>query len=119
MRDAAGSDALSDPAPINEKLLHRLMAADAVVVSDEAGMIAGFAVVDGDRIHLLVDATQRSKGIGRDLLAWACEAVGTAGHVAATLVLAPASRAERHYRAAGWTEAGRSAAGGAILEKRC
>jgi len=115
LRDAAGSEVLSDPALISGEMLRRLIAADAVVAWDEAGMIAGFAAVDDDRVHLLVDAAQRSKGIGRHLLAWACEAVRAAGYATATLVLAPDSTAERHYRAAGWMEVGRSAAGGAIL----
>jgi len=116
IRDRAGADALSDPALITEADLSRLVAAGRVMVADEAGLIAGFAAADSDHIHLLVDTAQRSRGIGRNLLAWACDAVRQAGHAAAILTLAVGSTAERHYRAAGWVEIGRSA-GGAVLKK--
>lgn len=115
IRDAAGDDALSDPARLTD--LRGQIAGGAVMVWDEAGDIAGFTAVDGDTIHLLVDPTLRDRGIGRDLLAWACGAVRDGGHGAATIALAPNSCAERHYRAAGWQTAGRSATGGAVLKK--
>jgi GNAT superfamily N-acetyltransferase len=86
-------------------------------VADEAGSSAGFAATDGDHIHLLVDTAQRSRGIGRALLAWACDAVREAGHAVAILTLAAGSTAERHYRAAGWVEVARSPAGGVVLKK--
>jgi GNAT superfamily N-acetyltransferase len=119
IRDRAGADALSDPALVTEADLHRLIAAGAVMVADETGSIVGFAGIDGDRIHLLVDTARRSKGIGRALLAWACAAVCEAGHNAATLTLAAENTAERHYHAVGWGEIGRSPAGGVVLKKPC
>jgi GNAT superfamily N-acetyltransferase len=119
IRNRAGADALSDPALIKETDLRRLIAAGAVMVADDGGTVAGFAVIDGDRIRLLVDTAQRSKGIGRALLAWACDAVREAGHTAATLTLAAENTTERHYRAAGWGEIGRSPSGGVVLKKPC
>ena len=117
--DHAEADALSDPALVVEVDLYQLIAAGAVTIADEAGEIAGFAAIDGDHIHLLVDTAQRSKGIGRALLAWACDAVRAAGHAAVILTLSGESTAERHYRAAGWTEIGRSSSGGVVLKKPC
>jgi GNAT superfamily N-acetyltransferase len=119
IRNRAGADALSDPALVKEADLHRLIAAGAVMVADETGSIVGFAGIDGNRIHLLVDTAQRSKGLGRALLYWACDAVRDAGHTAATLTLAAQNTTERHYRAAGWGEIGRSPAGGVVLKKPC
>ncbi len=117
IRDAAGDDALSDPALLTEDGLRRLAGEGAAIVWDEAGEIAGFAAVDRDRVHLLVDPARRDRGIGRDLLAWACGAVRDGGHGIATVALAPNGSAERHYRAAGWEAAGCSATGGLILRK--
>jgi GNAT superfamily N-acetyltransferase len=117
IRDGAGADALSDPALVAEADLRRLIAGSAVTVWDDGGGIAGFAAVDGEAVRLLVDTAARGKAIGRDLLAWACDAMRAAGGTAATVVLAPESAAERHYRAASWINAGTSPAGGAVLKK--
>ena len=117
LRDGSGDDALSDPTLVTEAELRRLIAAGAVSVSEEDGTVAGFVAVADGAIQLLVDPAQRSKGIGRELLAAACAAVKEAGHISATLTLAPGGTAERHYRAAGWCEAGRTAAGGVVLKK--
>jgi GNAT superfamily N-acetyltransferase len=117
IRDGAGSDALSDPAAVTGDLLRRLIAAGAVTVAEADGAIAGFAAIDGAAVHLLVDPAQRSRGIGRALLAAACTTLKDAGAGAATLTLAPQSLTVRHYRAAGWSEIGRSASGGLVLKK--
>jgi GNAT superfamily N-acetyltransferase len=118
IRERSGADALSDPALVDEDELARLIADGAVRVWDEAGAPVGFAVVDGAIIHLLVASAARSKGVGRTLLAYACNCVKEAGHAAATVSLAAGSTAAPHYRAAGWVEAGRSATGGLVLKKR-
>jgi GNAT superfamily N-acetyltransferase len=117
IRDAAGVDALSDPALVIEADLRRLIAAGSVNVWDEAGEIAGFAAVDEETIHLLVNTVARGKGGGRELLATACAALMAAGHIAATLTLAPGGTAERHYSAAGWLAAGETPMGGTVLKK--
>ena len=117
IRDGAGADALSDPALVTQAALRRLIAAGAVSVWDEEGRVVGFSAVDGEAIHLLVDPDARGRGIGRELLASACAALERAGHAAATLALAPGGTAERHYRAAGWSEARRLATGGVVLKK--
>jgi GNAT superfamily N-acetyltransferase len=117
IRDASGSDALSDPRLVDEAELRRLIDSGAAVVWDEEGTVAGFAAADGAAIHLLVDSGARGRGAGRALLAWACDKVRAAGYAAATLSLAPGSGAARHYLAAGWAEAGRSATDGTVLKK--
>ncbi len=117
IRDRSGPDALSDPRLVTEPDLRRWIAASAIVVSDEGGEVAGFAATEKGTLHLLVDATARGKGIGRDLLADACRAIEKGGHAAATLSLASRGTAERHYRAAGWIEAGRTATGGLVLKR--
>jgi len=115
--DRADADALSDPALVTEPLLRRLIAAGSVAVWDAAGHVLGFTAIDGGAIRLLVDPAHRSKGIGRELLAAACALIENAGHATAMLTLAPDSTAERHYRAAGWREEGRTPAGGLVLKK--
>lgn len=119
IRDRAGADALSDPALITEAGLRRLIAAGTGTVAEEAGSPAGFAAIDGEHIHLLVDTARRNQGLGRALLDRACDAVRDAGFAAAVLTLAAESIAERHYRAAGWIQIGRSPAGGVVLKKPC
>jgi GNAT superfamily N-acetyltransferase len=117
IRDASGADALSDPALADAALLRRLIAGGAVTVWDDSGKVIGFAATDGAAIHLLVDRAARGEGVGRALLGWACDAIREAGHAAAIVTLAACGSAERHYLAAGWTEAGRSANGATVLKK--
>ena len=116
IRDASGADALSDPAMIVETDLARSITAGTVSVWDENGQLQGFAAVDGAAIHLLVAATERGKGVGRALLDAACARAQQAG-CAATLSIPAGGSAERHYRAAGWIEAGTSPTGGLVLKK--
>jgi len=117
IRDASGADALSDPKLIDEVSLTRLIAAGAVIVWVDDGRMVGFAAADGATIHLLVDTTARSRGIGRELLTAICAQVRQAGHPVAALTLPPGSSAERHYRSAGWSVIGRSPRGGPVFQK--
>ena len=117
IRDASGPDALSDPALLDANGLAQMIAAEAVTVCDDGATVAGFAAVDGAAIHLLVSPAARGKGIGRELLADACARIRRQGHTAALLSPAPGGEAARHYRAAGWMEAGRTGSGGLVLKK--
>jgi GNAT superfamily N-acetyltransferase len=117
IRDAAGEDALSDPALVDADALARMIAAGKVSVWTVAERIAGFAAACGATIHLLADSGHRGGGIGRALLADACARVKAGGETLATLTLAPGGGAEPHYRAAGWAVAGRSEPGGRVLQK--
>jgi len=117
IRDAAGDDALSDPAEIMADDLARLIDAGRVSVWDVEGRAVGFAAIDGAAIKLLVDSAHRGAGAGRALLADACARVKAAGHGMAMLVVAGGADSGRHYRAAGWTAAGESEYGGLVLQK--
>lgn len=117
IRDAAGADALSDPALLDETELTRLAACGAVTVWEDGGQIVGFAATDSGTVHLLVESTARGRGVGRFLLRSATTAIWLAGHRAATVSLPPNSDAERYYRADGWIAAGPSAGGGTVFQK--
>jgi GNAT superfamily N-acetyltransferase len=78
-------------------------------VVEEGGEIAGFAigrVRDGNIWALFVDPAYERRGHGRrlhdEVLAWMFEQ----GLDALWLTTQPATRAERFYRTAGWTDAG-------------
>jgi GNAT superfamily N-acetyltransferase len=80
----------------------------------EDGRIQGFSAGDprdGSIWALFVDPANESRGIGRALLALACETVRVAGFDTATLSTEPGTRADRFYRLNGWVETGRSARG--------
>jgi GNAT superfamily N-acetyltransferase len=117
IRDAAGADALSDPALIGETELTPLTAGGAVTVWQDGEQIVGFAATDGGALHLLVESTARGRGVGRFLLRSATTAIWLAGHRSATVSLPPNSDAERYYRADDWIAAGPSASGGIVLQK--
>ena len=112
IRDNAGAERLSDPRAATEVVLRRAIDGAAAWVWQEAGQpIAGCAAIDaapGAIVALLVAPGQQGRGIGRALLAACCAALRGAGHAAATIALEPGAAAERHYRAAGWTDAGAS-----------
>ena len=82
--------------------------------------ILGFAAVDPRRgaIEVLyVDPAAEGQGIGRALLARCCDDLRTAGHRMASLTTAPGTRAERFYRAGGWSRQGVTANGDLLLVK--
>ena len=84
------------------------------------GLVTGFSGSDkrdGSIWALFVAPGHEGKGIGRALLATACDALRNAGHREAWLTTSPGTRAERHYRAAGWTASGHSAKGELIFRK--
>ena len=121
IRNAAGAERLSDPRGVSDALLRRATEAGAAWVWQAAAeAIAGFAAVDlgaGAIIALLVAPGQQGRGIGRALLAACCEALRQAGHAAAAIALEPGTPAERHYRAAGWSETTSPDGGHLILQK--
>lgn len=83
-------------------------------------MVAGFAgasLQDGSLWALFVAAGQEGRGIGRALLKATCDALRGCGHHAATLSIAPGSRAERHFRADGWHAIGTNANGDVTYQK--
>jgi GNAT superfamily N-acetyltransferase len=121
LRDNAGAERLSDPLALTEALARRLIETDAVWIWQAPGeSVAGFVainMVDASIAALLVAPGQQGRGIGRALLAQACDALRATGHTAATLALEPATAAERHYQAAGWTASGCGPNGKLIFRK--
>ena len=119
--DGAGENRLTDPGAVTEADLQRFIDAGALWVWREPdGQVAGFAASDardGSIWALFVAAGHEGKGIGRALLARACDALREAGHPEARLTAAPGSPAERHYRAAGWTASGHNAKAELIFRK--
>lgn len=93
---------------------------DGFWVFEEAGTILGFSSADprdGSIFALFIDPDHEGLGIGRGLLARACDALAGAGHATATLTTGTGTRAERFYRLNGWTEVGRSGADEVIFQK--
>jgi len=90
------------------------------VADDGQTAIHGFAA--GDPRHgtvwaLFVDPVAEGRGIGQCLLAQVCETLREQGHSAATLTTAAGTRAERFYRAGGWTLEGTVASGELCFRK--
>ena len=95
--------------------------AEEVASEGEKREIHGFAA--GDPRHgtvwaLFVDPISEGLGIGQRLLAKVCETLREQGHSAATLTTAAGTRAERFYRAGGWTLIGSVASGELCFRKR-
>ena len=87
----------------------------------EDGRIQGFSAGDphdGSIWALFVDPANEGRGIGRALLALACDTVRFAGFDTATLNTEPGTRADRFYRLNGWVETGRSAKGEIVFQRR-
>ena len=121
IRHTVRENRLSDP--------NLVTAADCAAFIDRAemwvwvehGHIQGFAAGDprdGSIWALFVDPACEGRGIGRTLLALACETVRAAGFDTATLNTEPGTRAERLYRTNGWIETGRSTKGEIIFQRR-
>ena len=112
IRNAVGENRLSDPSRVTEADTVRFIDNGALWVWQEAdGLVTGFSGsdrCDASIWALFVAPGHEGKGIGRALLKTACDALRAAGHEVAVLTTEPGTRAERHYRADGWTEPGRT-----------
>ncbi|MGE0716034.1 MAG: N-acetyltransferase family protein [Alphaproteobacteria bacterium] len=111
IRMAVTENLLSDPGKVTRADADRVIADDAMWVWDEAGEIQGFSAVDtrdGSVWALFVAPGHDGRGIGRALLARACQRIRAAGWGTATLSTGAGTRAEGFYRKAGWIENGRS-----------
>jgi GNAT superfamily N-acetyltransferase len=86
----------------------------------EGGHVQGFSAGDprdGSIWALFVDPAHEGHGIGRALLALACDTVRAAGFEVATLNTEPHTRAERFYRMNEWVEVRRSVKGEIVFQK--
>jgi GNAT superfamily N-acetyltransferase len=122
IRNSVGENRLSDPSVVTEAHVASFIANEALWVWQEAdGIVTGFAGSDrrdGSIWALFVAPGHEGKGIGRALLKHACDALRAAGHTAAILTTEPGTRAERHYRADGWSVSGTSPQGELIFRKK-
>jgi GNAT superfamily N-acetyltransferase len=121
IRDSVHENRLSDPSAVTEADAVWFIDHGALWVWQEAGgLITGFSGSDkrdGSIWALFVASGHEGKGIGRALLKTACDALRASGHRAATLTTGAGTRAERHYRADGWTVTGKTARGDLIFQK--
>jgi|SRR5579862_8076348 len=121
IRDDVRENFLSDPSRVTPADIAWFVANGPIWVWEEAdGVVAGFSAGDprdGWIWALFVAPGHESKGIGRALLTAACDRLREAGHATATLSADPGTRAERHYRADGWTVTGTTAKGELVFQK--
>jgi GNAT superfamily N-acetyltransferase len=121
IRDSVRENRLSDPSLVTPQDIAWFLENGPIWVWEEAnGTIAVFSA--GDRRDgwvwaLFVAPGYEGKGIGRALLKSTCDTLRAAGYSAATLSTQPGTRAERHYRADGWTATGRNAKGEIVFQK--
>src|SRR6266568_3006943 len=121
IRGSVRDNLLSDPNAVTEAGVVGFIDKRALWVWQEAdGLVTGFSagdVSDGSIWALFVAPGHEGKGIGRALLSTACDALRAAGHIAAVLTTEPGTRAERHYRAGGWTVTGTTQKGDLVFRK--
>lgn len=121
IRDGVRENRLTDPSRVTEADAVWFIDNAALWVWEEAdGSVTGFSGSDprdGSIWALFVAPGHEGKGIGRALLDRSCDALREAGHQAAVLSTEPGTRAERHYRAAGWIVAGTNPRGELIFQK--
>jgi GNAT superfamily N-acetyltransferase len=101
--------------------LRRLYRPVGNLAVEEDGEVQGFAAGDardGWIWALFVAPNHEGRGIGRALLPFACTTLRNARYTIATLSTDAGTRAERLYRADGWTETGKNTKGELVFEKR-
>jgi GNAT superfamily N-acetyltransferase len=106
IRLAVRENRLTDPSRVTDADYLWFSENPGIWVWEEDGRILGFSAADtrdGTIWALFIDPGHEGRGIGRALLAKACDVLRDAGHRDATLGTQPGSRADRFYRQAGWT----------------
>jgi RimJ/RimL family protein N-acetyltransferase/N-acetylglutamate synthase-like GNAT family acetyltransferase len=125
IRAAVRENRLSTPERVRPEDYYATVARGACWVWEDADGVQGFASgVPHDEAPgeatlwaLFVHPDAEGRGAGSALLACATDAFWRAGHRQLTLTTGPGTRAEQLYRAAGWTDVGRTA-GGEIVFRR-
>jgi GNAT superfamily N-acetyltransferase len=106
IRFAVQENRLGDPSGVTDADYHWFSQNPGIWVWEEAGRLLGFSAADtrdGSIWALFVDPEHEGRGIGRALLAVACDVLRGSGHRTAVLGTDPGTRAARFYREAGWT----------------
>jgi GNAT superfamily N-acetyltransferase len=120
IRDSVRENRLSDPSRVTPKDIAWFLDNGPIWVWEEDGAVAGFSAGDsrnGWVWALFVAPGHEGKGIGRALLKATCDTLREAGHGTATLSTEPGTRAERHYRADGWTVTSQTESGELVFQK--
>jgi GNAT superfamily N-acetyltransferase len=120
IRAAVRENVLSDPRSVTRSDYDRFIDQRRVWVSEDAGLITGFSASDerdGTIWALFVEPGQEGRGIGRSLLARACQDLRADGFPTARLGTDPGTRADRLYRHLGWIDLGRDAGKEVIFER--
>ncbi|HEX3400515.1 MAG TPA: GNAT family N-acetyltransferase [Acetobacteraceae bacterium] len=120
IRHGVHENRLRDPASVTAADCAAFIDRAEIWVWVEDGQIRGFSARDprdGSIWALFVDPADEGRGIGRALLALACETVRVAGFATATLSTEPGTRADRFYRLNGWVETGRIAKGEVVFRR--
>src|SRR6266568_4917919 len=121
IRDGVRDTLLSDPNAVTEARTVGFIDKRALWVWQEVdGLVTGFSAGDardGSIWALFVAPGHEGKGIGRALLKRACDGLREGGLLVAILTAAPGTRAERHYRADGWTVTGTNQKGELVFQK--
>jgi ribosomal protein S18 acetylase RimI-like enzyme len=121
IRHAVRENRLSDPNSVTPADCAAFIDRSEIWVWVEEGLILGFAagdLRDGWIWALFVAPGHEGRGIGRTLLRLACETLRNSGYSVATLSTDKGTRAERFYRADGWTETGKNEKGELVFEKQ-
>ena len=121
IRNSVRENRLTDPSRVTEADAVWFIDNAALWVWEEAdGSVTGFSGSDprdGSIWALFLAPGHEGRGIGRALLDRSRDALREAGHQTALVSTEPGTRAERHYRAAGWTVAGISPRGELVFQK--
>jgi GNAT superfamily N-acetyltransferase len=120
IRDSVRENILSDPARVTAADIAWFLANGPIWVWEADGIVAGFSAGDprdGWVWALFVAPGHEGRGIGRALLKVTCDSLRAAGHATARLSTEPGTRAERHYRADGWTVTETNAKGELVFQK--
>jgi GNAT superfamily N-acetyltransferase len=120
IRDSVRENRLSDPSRITPREIAWFLENGPIWVWEEDSAVAGFSAGDprnGWVWALFVAPGHEGKGIGRTLLKATCDTLREAGHSTATLSTEAGTRAERHYRADGWTAVSQTEHGELVFQK--
>jgi GNAT superfamily N-acetyltransferase len=109
VRGSVRENRLSNPATVQARHYEQMLRSGRGWVCELDGTIVGFAIADlltASVWALFVDPACERRGIGRQLHAAMVAWLFASGIPRITLTTEPGTRAERFYRAAGWTVVG-------------
>lgn len=106
VRGAVSENILRDPSKVTDAHYEWFISNPGLHKWEDRGRIVGFSAADprdGSIWALFVLPEYEGRGIGKALLAEACETLRVGGHAQARLSTGASTRAEAFYRRAGWS----------------